>query len=257
MSTRLAEEVVGASSTGEATKEPPRQKEEQQNPPANDNINKEGNEDENDEDENDKAPQPPFEPLFTLLTNTTTNTTIHPRVQYIFTDDDPSVISAPLAPSSRAVVVDLSVDPSATGSWKVSWAASLSADFAISDARMLSPSSAPSTSGAGVLRLDGVEREPVDPPPPLPPPLSSDGLHYNSDADAGDDGLGHPGDDLQALAEDFRRRMAVLRSVVAEADRRVAATKMQDDLPSAEHQQKKPEKGTADDEAPIIEDAQP
>ncbi|RDA89102.1 hypothetical protein CP532_2284 [Ophiocordyceps camponoti-leonardi (nom. inval.)] len=275
MSSRLAEDAIGASSTGDAKMESARYKEEQRNPSPDDKGTKDENEDDknDDGDENDdtnKSSQPPFEPLFTLLTNTTTNTTIHPRVQYLFTDDDPSILSAPTpssssSPSRRAMVVDLQPDPDPSGTgWKVSWAASLSADFAISDARILSPSSAPSTSGAGVLRLDGVEREPVEPPPPLPPPptqssRASDGLLRNSDADAADADAGgrHAGEDVHALAEDFRRRMAILQSVVAEADRRIAATKMQDDPSSSEHQQKKPKKGTADEKAPVAEDAEP
>ncbi|RCI12309.1 hypothetical protein L249_1316 [Ophiocordyceps polyrhachis-furcata BCC 54312] len=276
MSARSAEDSIGMSPTGDANVESARHKEEQQNPSPDDNGIKDVNEDdENEIDDITKATQPLFEPLFTLLTNTTTNTTIHPHVRYLFTDDDPSILSAPdpsssSSPSSRAMVVDLLPDPDPSGTgWKVSWAASLSADFAVSDARILSPSSAPSTSGAGVLRLDGVEREPVEPPPPLSPPLppppqssrSSDALLLNSDADAADGGAdddGHGGEDLQALAEDFRRRMTILQSVVAEADRRIAATKMQDDLSSSEHhQQKNAEKGTADEKASVAEDAEP
>ncbi|KFH46432.1 hypothetical protein ACRE_026920 [Hapsidospora chrysogenum ATCC 11550] len=46
---------------------------------------------------NNPAAHPPFEPLFTLLTNTSTNTTIHPRVHYLFSDDDPSMLTSAVA----------------------------------------------------------------------------------------------------------------------------------------------------------------
>ncbi|KAF4985942.1 hypothetical protein FDECE_16223, partial [Fusarium decemcellulare] len=56
-----------------------------------------------------EPPMPPFEPLFTLLTNSTTNTTVHPRIHYLFSDDDPSLLANPADaadPSHRALVVD-------------------------------------------------------------------------------------------------------------------------------------------------------
>lgn len=46
-------------------------------------------------------PPPPFQPLFTLVTDTTTRQTHHPRVHYIFADDDPEVLSDALAQYSR------------------------------------------------------------------------------------------------------------------------------------------------------------
>ncbi|CAH0014361.1 unnamed protein product, partial [Clonostachys rhizophaga] len=147
------------------------------------------------------APEGPrFEPIFTLLTNSSTNETIHPRVRYLFADDDPSSIiaheadhdadtSSPGAPH-RTLVVDLAPrDPSSTSTaatttannWSVSWAASLSPDFAITDSHLLpmqqgdhpdtttsttnpaahNASSSPNGGGL-MLRIDGVEREPVD-----------------------------------------------------------------------------------------------
>lgn len=44
---------------------------------------------------------PPFQPLFTLVTDTSTRQTHHPRVQYIFSDDDPEILSEALGQHSR------------------------------------------------------------------------------------------------------------------------------------------------------------
>lgn len=40
---------------------------------------------------------PPFQPLFTLVTDSTTRATHHPRVHYIFSDDDPDILTEALA----------------------------------------------------------------------------------------------------------------------------------------------------------------
>ncbi|PFH57465.1 hypothetical protein XA68_15028 [Ophiocordyceps unilateralis] len=227
--------------SGEAASEV-RRRTKPQHPPDNNNNNNS-----NDDDEDDKVPPaPPLEPLFTLLTNTTTNTTIHPRVQYLFSDDDPSVLSAAPPADSRALVVDLAPEPDGAG-WAVSWAASLSPDFAVAAARIVAPAPAPAA-GAGVLRVDAVERELVE----LPPPLRSEGM-LNSSAD---EGRGH--DDVQALADEFRRRMSVLRKVVAEAERRSAATRMHEELLSSDQQQQQRrhvDASAADDDRPVAEGA--
>ncbi|KAI8278000.1 hypothetical protein K4K59_009319, partial [Colletotrichum sp. SAR11_240] len=88
--------------------------------------------------------------FFTLVSNASTNTTHHPTVRYIFADDDPDVLtsalaaqhaanqasssssSAAAAPSNRAILLD--VVPGEDGRWTVASAASLSADFAVTQA---------------------------------------------------------------------------------------------------------------------------
>lgn len=51
-----------------------------------------------DDDEIDPTPQPPpFHPLFTLVTDSNTRQTHHPRVHYIFADDDPEILTKALA----------------------------------------------------------------------------------------------------------------------------------------------------------------
>jgi hypothetical protein len=67
--------------------------------------------------EDEQRQDKPFEPLFTLVTNTTANTTAHPRVHYLFSDDDAASILAahnPASPSDRALLIDLVQAPAAS-----------------------------------------------------------------------------------------------------------------------------------------------
>ncbi|KAF4970512.1 hypothetical protein FSARC_2480 [Fusarium sarcochroum] len=163
-------------------------------------------------EENDavEAPMPPFEPLFTLLTNSTTNTTVHPRIHYLFSDDDPSILATSTEdPSHRALVVDLAPAPEGASSrWDVSWAASLTPDFAVTESSVaVQQSEGDESGGAGalMLRVEGVEREPVE--------IRSDSLPSSGSGAIG-------GEDVDVLAEDFRRRMGVLKKVVDEGEKR-------------------------------------
>ncbi|KAG6298906.1 hypothetical protein E4U09_000439 [Claviceps aff. purpurea] len=181
-------------------------------------------------------PPPPLEPFFTLLTNTTTGTTIHPRVQYLFSDDDLSALvtnqppssslsaSSSLPPSTRPLIVDLVPTPDNT-SWTVSWASSLTPEFALTSSCItVQPDSKNSyndednkethTAAAAaaedkstMLRLEGVEREPPCASRPGSPPGSGSGATLGKE-------------DVEALAEEFRRRFAVLRKVVGESEKR-------------------------------------
>ncbi|KAK7429192.1 hypothetical protein QQZ08_004202 [Neonectria magnoliae] len=172
----------------------------------------------------DTAPPPaPFEPLFTLLTNATTNSTIHPHIHYIFSDDDPSVLAsaATADPSHRALVVDLAPAPAGDpGRWAVSWASSLSPDFAVTGSSVaLQQHDADEADeddrrggGALMLRVEGVEHEAVDGRPDSLP-------------SSGSGALGR--EDVEGLAEDFRRRMGVLKKVVDEGEKRRAAVEQQ------------------------------
>ncbi|KAG6162930.1 hypothetical protein E4U46_003757 [Claviceps purpurea] len=181
-------------------------------------------------------PPPPLEPFFTLLTNTTTGTTIHPRVQYLFSDDDLSALvtyqppssslsaSSSLPPSTRPLIVDLVPTPD-NASWTVSWASSLTPEFALTSSCItVQPDSKNSyndednkethTAAAAaaedkstMLRLEGVEREPPCASRPGSPPGSGSGATLGKE-------------DVEALAEEFRRRFAVLRKVVGESEKR-------------------------------------
>ncbi|RSL62364.1 hypothetical protein CEP54_005767 [Fusarium duplospermum] len=157
--------------------------------------------------EDEAPPMPPFEPLFALLTNSTTNTTVHPRIHYLFSDDDPSVLASPAV--DRALVVDLVPAPEGDSSrWAVSWAASLTPDFAITKSNVaVQQSEGDENGGALMLRVEGVEREPVE-------------MRPDSLPSSGSGAIG--GEDVDVLADDFRRRMGVLKKVVDEGEKRRA-----------------------------------
>ncbi|KAH0489236.1 hypothetical protein TgHK011_009676 [Trichoderma gracile] len=174
--------------------------------------------------ESDSASFPPFEPIFTLLTNTTTNTTVHPRVHYLFSDDDASAIfTAPQTdPLHRALVVDLAPPSEPNGKWSVSWASSLTPDFAVTSSQLSLQQHGSGAAGAAgadngnenaattsvMLRVEGVEREPV-------------GSRPNSLPASGSGIVGR--ENVEQLVEEFRRRMGVLKKVVEEGERRKEA----------------------------------
>lgn len=176
---------------------------------------------------------PPFEPIFTLLTNTTTNTTVHPRVHYLFSDDDASaVLTAPQTdPSHRALIVDLAPPATPSGKWTVSWASSLTPDFAVT-ASQLSLQQHGSGSGNNdgdddgdnnegastsvMLRVEGVEREGV--PVDTRPATSANLRSSSSSGGSGGSIVGH--ENVDQLTEEFKRRMGVLKKVVDEGERR-------------------------------------
>ncbi|EGR48204.1 uncharacterized protein TRIREDRAFT_62537 [Trichoderma reesei QM6a] len=177
--------------------------------------------------ESESASFPPFEPIFTLLTNTTTNTTVHPRVHYIFSDDDASpVFTAPQTdPLHRALVVDLAPPSAPNGKWSVSWASSLTPDFAVTSSQLSLQQHGSNNSGGApiaaadngnenaattsvMLRVEGVEREPVS-------------SRSNSLPASGSGIVGR--ENVEQLVEEFRRRMGVLKKVVEEGERRKEA----------------------------------
>ncbi|RSL55311.1 hypothetical protein CEP53_007149 [Fusarium sp. AF-6] len=158
--------------------------------------------------DDEAPPMPPFEPLFALLTNSTTNTTVHPRIHYLFSDDDPSVLASPAV--DRALAVDLVPAPEGDSSrWAVSWAASLTPDFAVTKSNVAVQQSEGEddgrNGGALMLRVEGVEREPVE-------------MRPDSLPSSGSGAIG--GEDVDVLADDFRRRMGVLKKVVDEGEKR-------------------------------------
>ncbi|KAL6801126.1 hypothetical protein GGI42DRAFT_325720 [Trichoderma sp. SZMC 28013] len=162
-------------------------------------------------DAHDDADLPPFEPIFTLLTNNTTNTTVHPRVHYLFSDDDASaVLTAPQTdPLHRALVVDLAPPAAPNGKWTVSWASSLTPNFAVTASQLSlqqhGGNDAEAGSTSAVLRVEGVEREAVASRP-------------NSLPSSGSGVVGR--ENVEQLTDEFRRRMGVLKKVVDEGERR-------------------------------------
>ncbi|KAK7738559.1 hypothetical protein SLS53_006079 [Cytospora paraplurivora] len=62
--------------------------------------------------------QPPvFQPLFTLVTDGTTRATHHPRVHYIFSDDDPDILTEALARHGSQQQFALTSFPSGSGTF--------------------------------------------------------------------------------------------------------------------------------------------
>ncbi|KAL1858777.1 hypothetical protein Daus18300_009911 [Diaporthe australafricana] len=142
-----------------------------------------------------QRPQPPFQPLFTLVTDSATRATHHPQVHYVFSDDDPDILTEALArhghqtfpdasantasplyapASERAIVLDLvpkSIDNHQSASsaprYDVAWVSSLSSSWAVVTAKTSAMTEEDSNnagtleneSGAGqrlVLRIEGV-----------------------------------------------------------------------------------------------------
>lgn len=179
-----------------------------------------------------ELPPPPFEPLFALLTNTTNSTTVHPRIHYVFTDDDVSIPTDHDGDDHRSLVVDLESTP-ARDAWAVSCASSLGPEFAVTAASLskqqaggtATEPTTPGVSGGGanggtgngalMLHIEGASRDPVD--------LRSSAEAVGSAGSLPSSGSGSLGrEDLEALADDFRRRMGVLRKVVGEGEKRRA-----------------------------------
>ncbi|KAK1598398.1 uncharacterized protein LY79DRAFT_691386 [Colletotrichum navitas] len=186
--------------------------------------------------EPETEPAPKLDPagFFTLVSNATTNSTHHPTVKYIFLDDDPDTLTAALAahhaanqaaptpsastskpaalggknppPSAvdRAVLLD--VVPGADGQWTVASAASLSADFAVTDASIARQEG--EKEGGLVLKIEGVESEggggggDKDRDRAESLPSSSSAVARSG------------GEEYGPLLEDFERKMSVLRRVV-------------------------------------------
>ncbi|KAK0384163.1 hypothetical protein NLU13_8252 [Sarocladium strictum] len=182
-----------------------------------------------DPDSPQEPSHPPFEPIFTLLANTTTNTITHPRVHYIFTDDDPAPLTDP-DPTRRSLLVDLvPSQPSASASpapaWSVSWAASLSPDFAVTSSRLTEQQQ-----GEGMLRLEGVEREPVELERVKGGQEDSEEEEEREEATPG---VEMEQEGQEALVEDFKRRMGVLNKVIDEAQKRELVVLVAEDLEKA------------------------
>ncbi|KAI8281494.1 hypothetical protein K4K60_004150 [Colletotrichum sp. SAR11_57] len=162
--------------------------------------------------------------FFTLVSNASTNTTHHPTVRYIFADDDPDVLTSALAAqhaanqvssssssaaaagapaNNRAILLD--VVPGEDGRWTVASAASLSADFAVTQAS-IERQEGEKEGGGMVLKIDGVEGE------------------WSGGGGGGDKAESLPssnsavaksgGEEYGPLLEDFERKMSVLRKVV-------------------------------------------
>lgn len=182
-------------------------------------------------------PPPPFEPLFALVTNATTGATVHPRIHYLFSDDDASIPTDTITTTTqddddnqhRSLVVDLAPTP-AHDAWAVSCASSLGPEFAVTAAALSkqqsdgNSSSSSNAAGGGssgatatlMLHVEGVSRDPVD----LRSSAEAVGSAGSLRSSTGSGGAAR--EDLEALADDFQRRMGILKSVVGEGEKRRA-----------------------------------
>lgn len=188
-------------------------------------------------------------------TASTAPLTHHPRVQYIFADDDPAVLSAALADahtrntastsSARAnptrehgILVDVEpvTDPKTgkhTGEWRIASASSLSGDFAVTEAKMTridDSSSAAAVGGGGGSKSLKPGAEPDAGGTMM---LKIDGVEMTDDDNGpGTDSL--PGsqsadrsvsgdkEDYGALIEEFDKHMAMIKKIVAAGQTRAA-----------------------------------
>ncbi|KAI1163179.1 hypothetical protein F5B18DRAFT_328590 [Nemania serpens] len=200
---------------------------------------------------------PPFAPVFTLVNNASTRATHHPHVRYIFSDDDPDILTHALAecehayvdelgsdsaPANRAMILDLA--PNDGGGYSVAWASSLSPSWAVLDAQLsqISPPSSDAGHGSGsgpgdtgtnnnnrperlMLRVEGVE---TSAPNSLSELRISDEANRQRSSSASGSGSGQrererpgEGDDYTSTLDEFEKRMITLRKVVnASEDRR-------------------------------------
>ncbi|KAI0422692.1 hypothetical protein F5X98DRAFT_101553 [Xylaria grammica] len=190
---------------------------------------------------------PPFAPVFTLVNNASTRTTHHPHVRYIFSDDDPDILTQALAecehtyadepgsesaPANRAILLDLASNDD--GRYSVSWASSLSPSWAVLNAQLsqISPPSSDAGHGSGagdtgtdnsnrpdrlMLRIEGVETSAPSSSSEL---RISNETHQRSGSTSGsgsgqrDRGSAGEIEDYASMLDEFDKRMATLRNVV-------------------------------------------
>ncbi|TDZ68140.1 hypothetical protein CTRI78_v002423 [Colletotrichum trifolii] len=181
--------------------------------------------------ESAQAPEPAEPKLdppgfFTLVSNNSKNTIHHPTVKYIFLDDDPDILTSALAdshaanqmpasysksnklrPPNRAVLLD--VVPGESGQWEVSSAASLSADFAVTEASIARQEG--EREGGLLLKIEGVDGV---------TPGDKDKDRAESMPSSSSAVARSGGEEYGPLLEDFEKKMSVLRRVVKAGEAR-------------------------------------
>ncbi|KAI1475023.1 hypothetical protein K445DRAFT_314423 [Daldinia sp. EC12] len=194
----------------------------------------------------------PFAPIFTLVNNASTRTTHHPHVRYIFSDDDPDILTRALveldigvdgaasdpALSNRAMILDLAPDP--IGGYSVAWASSLSPSWAVLDAQLsqIAPHSSDGESnndneggdGSGrpdrlMLKIEGVEGNSLG----SEGGLSGETSRHGSGSGSGGGSGQHDRDrgeieDYTNLMDKFDKQMNTLRKIVDASEERQRKT---------------------------------
>ncbi|KAI0178541.1 hypothetical protein GGR52DRAFT_260793 [Hypoxylon sp. FL1284] len=191
---------------------------------------------------------PPFAPIFTLVNNTSTRTTHHPHVRYVFSDDDPDVLTQALAdldpelggstadptlPTNRAMILDLA--PDTAGRYKVAWASSLSPSWAVLDAQLsqISPPSSDGESNNGneggdgssradrlMLRIEGVDSNALGSEGDVSGAASRQGSGSGSGGGSGQHDREREPEDYTSLIDKFERRMSTLRKIADAGEER-------------------------------------
>jgi hypothetical protein len=189
----------------------------------------------------------PFQPIYALVNNASTRTTHHPHVHYIFSDDDPDVLTQALAqqhdanlgesasgpaPEHRAILLDLTSETD--GEYNVSWASSLSPSWAVLDAQ-ISRISPPSSDGGGggdnngspskkpdrlMLRVEGIEGGSLASERELRLSGEKSGHGSGSGSGSGSVQKGAEIEDYNVLVDEFDKRMTMLRKVVDASEKR-------------------------------------
>ncbi|KAI1334065.1 hypothetical protein F5Y15DRAFT_315525 [Xylariaceae sp. FL0016] len=194
---------------------------------------------------------PPFSSVFALVKNASTGTTHHPHVRYIFSDDDPDVLTQALAEhdtsldqsgsdptlANRAMMLDL--QSSADGGFSVAWSSSLSPSWAVVDAQLTRISPPSSEAGNGnnngtgegsnsradrlMLKIEGMDSRALG----SEAELRSGSLGRSGNGSTSGSGSGHKDrdrsvevDDYADITDDFERRMATLRKVMNASEER-------------------------------------
>ncbi|KAI1209756.1 uncharacterized protein F4807DRAFT_89049 [Annulohypoxylon truncatum] len=191
---------------------------------------------------------PPFAPIFTLVNNTSTRTTHHPHVRYIFSDDDPDILTQALAEldtgvdestsdpalrHSRAMILDLA--PNSNGGYSVAWASSLSASWAVLDTQLshIPPASSDGSNDGDeggdnnaradrlMLRIDGIETSALGSEGGTSGEASRQGSGIASGGGSGhhDRERGET-EDYTNIVDKFERRMTTLRKIVEAGEER-------------------------------------
>lgn len=197
------------------------------------------------------APGPTLTPFYTVISDVTPSSpsanTYYPRVRYVFSDDDPDIISGALssypepaaqkpetpiahpgsAPSAgsrssnnRSILLDLA--PAADGrGYDVAWASSLAADWAVVGTRLHPLDSA---SNSGIINDEGgrsivLDIEGLSIPAAT---TSSEDMPERQRAFVAQDGrkVASRGNDYDDLVRSFEMRMALLKSAVQNSEER-------------------------------------
>ncbi|EGY15194.1 uncharacterized protein VDAG_06048 [Verticillium dahliae VdLs.17] len=241
--------------------------------------------------ESGAPPQPSLDPagFFTLVTNTkfgatasTSQQTHHPRVQYIFADDDPAVLTAALAdsharnqaassssssshsaskPKNHAILVDVApVEDGKTGdsaSWRVTSASSLSGDFAVTDARITRIEDSSAARGPKADAEGQSDAEEDDCGALM---LKIEGVEMTGDDTTGVLGESLPGsqssvksggggkEDYAALLDEFDKHMVILKKVVAAGEERAVKTELVHTEEASPPQQQQQREGLDEDQ---------